>query len=127
MDFPGGKVPFTPSLGFTGGERQAMPCYRVLDSTGVSVDGAQVPHALDKATAVKMYETMVALQAVDTIFYEAQRQVRAAMGAHARPAASNWPRRPLILAGWNAQRVGAQPWVAPPLLSPLRRAGFRST
>lgn len=33
-------------------------------------------HQLDKETAVKMYKSMVTLQIMDTIFYEAQRQGR---------------------------------------------------
>lgn len=41
--------------------------------------GASLPHELPRETAVRMYETMVKLQTVDTIFYEAQRQV----GCHA--------------------------------------------
>ena len=78
MDFPGGKVPFTPSLGFLGGpksQHKPIPCYRVIDTTGSEVPDAAVPHPLDEATALKMYKTMVSLQAADTIFYEAQRQV----------------------------------------------------
>lgn len=46
-----------------------------LDSAGREVPGASLPHELPRETAVRMYETMVKLQTVDTIFYEAQRQV----------------------------------------------------
>lgn len=51
----------------------AVPC-STLDSAGREVPGASLPHDLPRETAVRMYETMVKLQTVDTIFYEAQRQ-----------------------------------------------------
>lgn len=78
MDFPGGKVPFTEDLawlgpGFT--PRPTIPCYRALDSQGAPLPGTSLPHDIDQALATRMYETMISLQAVDTIFYEAQRQV----------------------------------------------------
>jgi 2-oxoisovalerate dehydrogenase E1 component alpha subunit len=82
MDFPGGAVPFTPHLHFTGGPSTSktssptIPCYRTIDSAGLEVNGAETAHVLDQTTAVKMYKTMVTLQTVDTIFYEAQRQGR---------------------------------------------------
>ncbi|KAL6768199.1 hypothetical protein ACKKBF_B38180 [Auxenochlorella protothecoides x Auxenochlorella symbiontica] len=79
MDFPGGKVPFTEDLawlgpGFT--PRPTIPCYRALDSQGAPLPGTSLPHDIDQALATRMYETMISLQAVDTIFYEAQRQGR---------------------------------------------------
>ena len=79
MDFPGARVPFTSSLSFTGGQFAAGPpmaCYRTLDGTGAAVEDAHVPYEIDEARALKMYNTMVELQAADTIFYEAQRQAR---------------------------------------------------
>lgn len=82
MDFPGGAVPFTFHLHFTGGPSTSttssptIPCYRTIDSAGLEVNGAEIFHDLDQPTAVKMYKTMVTLQTVDTIFYEAQRQGR---------------------------------------------------
>jgi 2-oxoisovalerate dehydrogenase E1 component alpha subunit len=82
MDFPGGAVPFTSSLHFTGGPSTSanshtpIPCYRTIDSAGLEINGAEIFHDLDQPTAVKMYKTMVTLQTVDTIFYEAQRQGR---------------------------------------------------
>ena len=36
-----------------------------------------MPHEIDEELSLKMYETMVKLQTMDVIFYEAQRQVRA--------------------------------------------------
>lgn len=78
MEFPGARVPFTSNLSFVGGQFAVAPpmaCYRTLDSTGAVVEDAQVPYEIDEALALKMYNTMVQLQAADTIFYEAQRQV----------------------------------------------------
>lgn len=80
MEFPGGLVPFTSSLHFQGGMSSpvpTMPCYRTIDSSGMDILEAGVGEGdLTKDTAIKMYKTMVALQTVDTIFYEAQRQGR---------------------------------------------------
>ncbi len=78
MDFPGARVPFTNSLTFMGGQfstAEPLACYRTLDSTGGVIEDAQVPYEIDQQLALKMYNTMVQLQAADTIFYEAQRQV----------------------------------------------------
>lgn len=36
---------------------------------------AEVPYDIDEELALKMYETMVKLQTMDVVFYEAQRQV----------------------------------------------------
>jgi hypothetical protein len=44
---------------------------------GACIVEAEVPHDIDEELALKMYETMVKLQTMDVIFYEAQRQVRA--------------------------------------------------
>ncbi|KAL0045713.1 hypothetical protein WJX82_002475 [Trebouxia sp. C0006] len=79
MDFPGGKVPFTKKLLMLGGPQSTTPpmsCYRTVDSTGTDIAGADVPYQIDHALATKMYSTMAALQIVDTVFYEAQRQGR---------------------------------------------------
>ncbi|EIE20627.1 mitochondrial branched-chain alpha-ketoacid dehydrogenase complex, E1 alpha [Coccomyxa subellipsoidea C-169] len=79
MDFPGGRVPFTDRLSFVGGAvspSQPTSCYRTLDSTGACIEDAEVPHDIDEELALKMYETMVKLQTMDVIFYEAQRQGR---------------------------------------------------
>lgn len=79
MDFPGGKVPFTERLRFSGGSFPAalppMPCYQTIDSYGVSIPRADVPHHLPQDLALKMYKAMVGVQTMDTIFYESQRQV----------------------------------------------------
>ena len=52
-----------------------MGCYRTTDSSGAEIAGADVPHQIGQDLATKMYGTMAALQIVDTVFYEAQRQV----------------------------------------------------
>lgn len=79
MDFPGGKVPFTERLRFSGGTFPAalppLPCYQTIDSYGVSIPRADVPHHLPQDLALKMYKAMVGVQTMDTIFYESQRQV----------------------------------------------------
>lgn len=78
LDFPGAKVPFTSEMAFIGGAfspREPLPCYRAMDGRGCDLPGAALPHPLGEAVAVAMYRTMISLQAVDTIFYEAQRQV----------------------------------------------------
>lgn len=79
MDFPGGRVPFTSTIDFTGGQfarEPPMAAYRTLDGQGSAVEGAAVPHPLDRELALKVYRTMATLQVADTIFYEAQRQGR---------------------------------------------------
>ncbi|XP_049410840.1 2-oxoisovalerate dehydrogenase subunit alpha 1, mitochondrial-like [Solanum stenotomum] len=52
-----------------------LPCYRVLDDDGYIIPGS-IFEQVKKGLAVNMYSTMVALQIMDTIFYEAQRQGR---------------------------------------------------
>jgi hypothetical protein len=51
------------------------PVYRVMDPDGGLRPGAVDPE-LDEETVQKMYATMVRLQAMDQIFYNAQRQGR---------------------------------------------------
>jgi 2-oxoisovalerate dehydrogenase E1 component alpha subunit len=79
MEFPGGHVPFTALPRFVGGPGTAtapLPCYRTIDASGREVPECEVPHPFERPTAVRVYSTMVSLQTVDTIFYEAQRQGR---------------------------------------------------
>ncbi|KAK4718664.1 hypothetical protein R3W88_017002 [Solanum pinnatisectum] len=52
-----------------------LPCYRVLDADGYLIPGS-IFEQVKKGLALNMYSTMVALQIMDTIFYEAQRQGR---------------------------------------------------
>lgn len=74
LDFPGGKVGITSDMTFISETTDSrVECYRVLDDDGQLLkESMQVSEEL----AVKMYEYMVTLQVMDTIFYEAQRQGR---------------------------------------------------
>eukprot|EP00884_Botryococcus_braunii_P022154 jgi/Botrbrau1/8622/Bobra.0196s0018.2 len=80
IDFPGGKVPFTEKLRFSGGMFPVilppLPCYQTIDAYGVSIPDADVPHELHEDLAIRMYKAMVGVQTMDTIFYESQRQGR---------------------------------------------------
>uniref|UniRef100_A0A7C9CGS5 3-methyl-2-oxobutanoate dehydrogenase (2-methylpropanoyl-transferring) n=1 Tax=Opuntia streptacantha TaxID=393608 RepID=A0A7C9CGS5_OPUST len=74
LDFPGGKVRITSKMRFipeTNSSR--VECYRVLDNDG-RLCGESIE--ISKELAVKLYENMVTLRVMDTIFYEAQRQGR---------------------------------------------------
>ncbi|KNA15009.1 hypothetical protein SOVF_102010 [Spinacia oleracea] len=74
LDFPGGKVGITSQMRFiseTNGSR--VECYRALDDDGQLLKESK---QVDEELAVKMYEYMVTLQEMDTIFFEAQRQGR---------------------------------------------------
>ncbi|XP_076886679.1 2-oxoisovalerate dehydrogenase subunit alpha 2, mitochondrial-like [Bidens hawaiensis] len=76
LNFPGGKVKFTPKRMFTpGSNEERTNCYRVLNENGeLIVDNDSFK--MSKELAVRMYTDMVTLQVMDTIFYEAQRQGR---------------------------------------------------
>ncbi|KAJ0957461.1 putative 3-methyl-2-oxobutanoate dehydrogenase (2-methylpropanoyl-transferring) [Helianthus annuus] len=76
LNFPGGKVKFTPNKLFTSGSgAERTQCYRVLNENGqLLIDSDSLK--ISKEVAVKMYRDMVTLQVMDTIFYEAQRQGR---------------------------------------------------
>ncbi|CAI9755856.1 unnamed protein product [Fraxinus pennsylvanica] len=76
MDFPGGRVSFTHEMKFISeAADKRIPCYRVLSDDGYLIAGSRFEQ-VDKETAVKMYKSMVTLQIMDNIFYEAQRQGR---------------------------------------------------
>lgn len=79
MEFPGGRVPFTSTLAFAGGVFDTagakIPCYRTLDGTGAHIEEAVVPHELSQEQATQIYTSMAKLQVMDTICYDAQRQV----------------------------------------------------
>lgn len=55
--------------------KQVWPVYRVLDEDG-RVRADAVEPDLSKDLALKMYGNMIRLEAMDDIFYNAQRQVR---------------------------------------------------
>ena len=78
-DFPGRmRVPFQSQLGFVRPtDEGTIPCYRVLGDDGDLVEGADVSEDdLDREEALNIYTTMVKLQTMDQIFYDAQRQGR---------------------------------------------------
>ncbi|MCD9640860.1 hypothetical protein HAX54_026568 [Datura stramonium] len=76
MDIPGGEVPITAQMKFISeSSEKRLPCYRVLDDDGYPILGS-IFEEVSKELAVKMYSSMVTLQTLDTIFYEAQRQGR---------------------------------------------------
>lgn len=76
IQFPGGRVAFTKEMSFISESHdKRIPCFRMLDDDGYVILGSKFEQ-VDKETAVKMYESMVTLQIMDSIFYEAQRQGR---------------------------------------------------
>lgn len=76
LDFPGGKVPYTPEMRFIPeSTEERVPCYRVCDDNGEIIMGSDLV-LVGREVAVKMYADMVTLQMMDAIFYEAQRQGR---------------------------------------------------
>ncbi|KAK3043662.1 hypothetical protein RJ639_000078 [Escallonia herrerae] len=75
LDFPGGRVAFTSDMSFIAeSSEKRVKCYRVLDDNGHPMSSRF--EQVSKEVAVKMYSSMVTLQIMDTIFYEAQRQGR---------------------------------------------------
>ncbi|KAI4345073.1 hypothetical protein L6164_012240 [Bauhinia variegata] len=76
LDFPGGTVMFTPELSFiSDSPEERIPCYRVLDDNGQPISGNNFGQ-VNEEVALKIYQDMVTLQTMDTLFYEAQRQGR---------------------------------------------------
>ncbi|XP_052188220.1 2-oxoisovalerate dehydrogenase subunit alpha 2, mitochondrial-like [Diospyros lotus] len=75
-DFPGGRIAFTYEMQFISeSPKERIPCYRVIDDNGsLLMHGSFVQ--VSKEDALKMYSSMVTLQTMDSIFYEAQRQGR---------------------------------------------------
>jgi hypothetical protein len=81
MEFPGGRVPFTRELAFVGGALgptdARLPAFRMLSSAGAPLPGiSALAEDLDRDTATALYVAMARLQVMDTICYDAQRQVR---------------------------------------------------
>ncbi|KAJ6337313.1 hypothetical protein OIU76_007065 [Salix suchowensis] len=76
LDFPGGNVACISEMRFLSESTgMRIPCYSVLDGNGEILVGSDYEQ-LSEEIAVKMYTSMVTLQMMDTIFYEAQRQGR---------------------------------------------------
>jgi len=78
--FPGveGEMPFTSSLALHDPEVDAtIPCFRVVDESGAPIKGAEdLCEAMGKKMVTGLYTTMVRLNAMDNILYDAQRQGR---------------------------------------------------
>lgn len=76
FSFPGLKVRYSCDMKFIPETlNEALPCYRLLCSNGERLDPSS-PIEVDKEMCLKMYDNMVTLQVMDTIFYDAQRQGR---------------------------------------------------
>jgi 2-oxoisovalerate dehydrogenase E1 component alpha subunit len=76
LNFPGGKVKFTPEMEFISpSSTERIRCYRVLDDNGQPITNHNFVQ-ISEEVAVKIYSDMATLQVMDTIFYEAQRQGR---------------------------------------------------
>ncbi|EKM79223.1 hypothetical protein AGABI1DRAFT_40547 [Agaricus bisporus var. burnettii JB137-S8] len=55
------------------GSSSQIPTYRVLDGVGKPIEGAELPE-IDKAFAIRLYEKMMLLPAMDNVLYNIQRQ-----------------------------------------------------
>ncbi|KAF9077490.1 branched-chain alpha-keto acid dehydrogenase E1-alpha subunit [Rhodocollybia butyracea] len=55
------------------GSNEQIPAFRLLDGTGVPIEGADLPE-IDEAFARKLYENMQLLPNLDNILYNVQRQ-----------------------------------------------------
>ncbi|KAI8003323.1 hypothetical protein LOK49_LG08G01461 [Camellia lanceoleosa] len=76
QDFPGGRIRFTSAMNFNSEfPMKRIPCYRVLDDNGHPIMHSGF-RQVSKDDTLKMYTSMVTLQTMDNIFYEAQRQGR---------------------------------------------------
>ncbi|KAI6176437.1 Bckdha protein [Aphelenchoides bicaudatus] len=70
------KARFTESLDIADSAKtEAFPIYRVTNSNGEFIDSNQDPN-LSKETALKMYRDMFAMNIMDKILYDSQRQGR---------------------------------------------------
>lgn len=76
FSFPGLKVRYSSDMKFIPEALDdALPCYRLLCSNGELFDPSS-SIKLDKELCLQVYQKMVTLQVMDTIFYDAQRQGR---------------------------------------------------
>ncbi|KAG9457219.1 hypothetical protein H6P81_001727 [Aristolochia fimbriata] len=74
LEFPEGTVTLTSDMKFMSESAIRAPCYRVFDESGQPITRSfEQP---SKELALKMYNDMVTLQIMDTIFYEAQSRGR---------------------------------------------------
>ena len=75
--YPGdAKIPFVSALEFSPAEpEERWPAFRLMEEDGSFREGVDQPD-LTREELTEMYTTMVRLQAMDQIFYDAQRQGR---------------------------------------------------
>ena len=72
-----GLVPTTQEMNFIDtAENEAWPVYRILGRDGNLLDGCSMPSNIDQDTLVSWYKSMVRIQVLDDVFYNAQRQGR---------------------------------------------------
>jgi 2-oxoisovalerate dehydrogenase E1 component alpha subunit len=70
------KLPYVTKIdAHPPGAATPIPCYRVVDEDGSVRPGGEDPE-LGREMCLRMYSTMVRLQTMDTVFYDAQRQGR---------------------------------------------------
>jgi 2-oxoisovalerate dehydrogenase E1 component alpha subunit len=74
-EFPGAPSPFTHELAFAT-KWPDIPVLQRMNETGDIIHGDSYEMPVSDAKLVTMYETMCRLQAMDQIFYDAQRQGR---------------------------------------------------
>ena len=73
--FLGASSPFTTTLSLTlPSAYPSIPCFRLLSSSGELLTEYNIPHS--PATLLRMYRSMLLTNALDSIFYDAQRQGR---------------------------------------------------
>ncbi|TYZ63798.1 hypothetical protein PybrP1_007329 [[Pythium] brassicae (nom. inval.)] len=74
--FPGTKLPYVADVVLADPrEDEPIPCFRILNEQGDVVDGAKDPE-LGRDVCTQIYTSMLRLNAMDNIFYDAQRQGR---------------------------------------------------
>ncbi|KAJ0411754.1 hypothetical protein ATCC90586_006713 [Pythium insidiosum] len=74
--FPGTDMPYVSDLVFRDPSDDApIPCFRIMNEEGNIVDGATDPE-LGQELCNQIYGNMIRLNAMDNIFYDAQRQGR---------------------------------------------------
>ena len=72
-----GLLPVTSTLDLVNtAAMDAWPVFRLLGKNGTLLENAQVPGHISKEEMVSWYKEMIAIQALDDIFYNAQRQGR---------------------------------------------------
>lgn len=72
-----GLIPTTNTMEFVDPlEGEAWPVFRILGRDGKLLEGCTAPDHIDKDDLRAMYKTMVRIQVLDDIFYNAQRQGR---------------------------------------------------